>query len=144
MCKEQIALHHYLVVRQRKFSRFWIPSEYVNTKDAWDYLTNSFGRTETILHHIVNDLFVNYWILRCGSLLELLRWYEWDIIHWLILCLIWYAHAANASFIFIDSASWIWGSHPLSCNLTQDEQESKLGEVDEFIFKHVYVMILHM
>ena len=42
---------------------------------------------------------------------------------------------------FIDSASWIWGSHPLSCNLARDEQESKLGEVDECIFASCFMLL---
>ena len=42
---------------------------------------------------------------------------------------------------FIDSASWIWGSHPLSCILARDEQESKLGEVDECIFASCLLLL---
>ena len=42
---------------------------------------------------------------------------------------------------FIDSFSWIWGSHPLSCNLARDKQESKLGEVDECIFASCLMLL---
>lgn len=141
MCREQIAIDHYLVVRQRKHSRFWIPNEYVDLKNAWDCLTNSFGRTETF-YIILRVIFYELLNAKVWKPANIIRMVQVKYYSWTYSCIFYMINTCCKCLIyFIDSASWIWGSHPLSCNLARDEQESKLGEVDECIFASCLMLL---
>ena len=136
MCKGQIAIYHYIVERRRNFLSFesWVD---VFITNAWDCFKSSFGWTK-VLHYIKNESSCDLLMSRCGSLLKFqlvqVSYYSYmvDLVN--------YSHAANASFYFIDSASWTW-SHPLSLCIARDEQESKLGKVDECIFASCLILL---
>ena len=106
----------------------------LNPKNAWDSLTNSFGWTNTIFTSYCEWSFcellsTKVWKPARITQMVWVRYYSWtDSISCMILT------CCKCLMYFIESASWTWGSYPLSCNLTRDEQESKLEEVDECIF----------